>query len=139
MKISEKTVNCIKKTYSRVKFGVKCGEGKMKGFEGQRSDIKQGCRLTAHLFNIYTDGSAGYISEGNFRAPITGRKTIQGLLFADDLAISSFTITGLEKAINQAVKYCKDWNLKCNLKKSKTLVFTKGRMLKKKERWIMKD
>jgi hypothetical protein len=45
---------------------------------------------------------------------------------------------GLQKAINQAVKYCKDWNLKCNLKKTKILVFKKEDRLKN-ERWTSND
>jgi hypothetical protein len=48
-----------------------------------------------------------------------------GLLFADDLAVSSFRSNGLQKEIDQIVRYCKEWNLKCNLSKSKTVVFKK--------------
>jgi hypothetical protein len=34
------------------------------------------------------------------------QQLILGLLFADDLAIASFTVNGLEKEIDQVVKYC---------------------------------
>jgi hypothetical protein len=44
--------------------------------------------------------------------------SIPGLMFADDLAIGSFTVNGLQTGIDQIVKYCGDWNLKCNLKKN---------------------
>jgi hypothetical protein len=37
------------------------------------------------------------------------------------------------------VKYCGDWNLKYNLKKTKILVFKKGRKLKKNYKWFMYD
>jgi hypothetical protein len=36
-------------------------------------------------------------------------------------------------------KYCGDWNLKFNLKKTKILVFKKGGKLKKNEKWFMYD
>jgi hypothetical protein len=32
-------------------------------------------------------------------------------------------------------QYCKNWNLKCNLNKFKTMVFKKGGKLKAIERW----
>jgi hypothetical protein len=35
------------------------------------------------------------------------------------------------------VKYCRDWNLKCNFKKTKILVFKNGGKLKRSERWSM--
>jgi hypothetical protein len=60
-------------------------------------------------------------------------------MFADDLAIGSFTVIGLQRRIDQIVKYCGDWNLKYNLKKTKILVFKKGGKLKKNEKWFMYD
>jgi hypothetical protein len=66
-----------------------------------------------------------YISEGNVYAPIIGQMSIPGLLFADDLAIGSLTVNGLQKGIDQVVKYCTDWNLKCNLKNTNILVLRK--------------
>jgi hypothetical protein len=80
-----------------------------------------------------------YISEGDVHAPVIGKMSIPGLMFADDLAIGSFTVNGLQRGIDQIVKYYNDWNLKCNLKKTKILVFKKGGKLKKKERWFMYD
>jgi hypothetical protein len=59
------------------------------------------------------------ISEGNVHAPVIGKTSIPGLLFADDLAIGSFTVNGLQTVIAQTVKYCGDWNLKYNLKRPK--------------------
>jgi hypothetical protein len=55
-------------------------------------------------------------------------------MFADNLTIGSFTVNGLQRGIDQIVKYFGDWNLKCNLKKTKILVFEKGGKLKKKEK-----
>jgi hypothetical protein len=61
--------------------------------------------------------------------------TIPGLLFADDLAFASFTINGLQKAVDQVTSYCKEWSLKCNLNKTKIVVFKKGGKLKRGESW----
>jgi hypothetical protein len=46
------------------------------------------------------------------------------LLFAaDDLAVGSFTVNGQQKGTDKVVKYCRDLNLRCDLKKDKILVF----------------
>jgi hypothetical protein len=71
------------------------------------------------------------MNNGDLRAPITGKRTVPGLLFAGDLAISSFSIKRLLKAIDKVVKYCSDWNLSCDLKKSKMFVFKRRARLKK--------
>jgi hypothetical protein len=53
-----------------------------------------------------------YISEGNVHAPVIGKMSVPGLMFADSLAIGSFTVNGLQRGTDQIVKYCSDWNLK---------------------------
>jgi hypothetical protein len=57
-----------------------------------------------------------YISEGNVYAPVIGKVSISGLLFADDLAIGLLTINRLQTGTDQIVKYCIEWNLKKNEK-----------------------
>jgi hypothetical protein len=90
------------------------------------------------LFNIFISDIIDYISEGNVHAPVIGKMLIPGLL-ADDLAIGSFTVYGLQRGIDQILKYCSDWNLIRNLKKTKILFFKKGGKLKKKDKWFMHD
>jgi hypothetical protein len=68
---------------------------------------------------FFIDDVICYISEGNAHAPAIGKMSIPGLLFAEYLAIESFIVNGLQKGIDQVVKYCRDWHLKCNLKKTK--------------------
>jgi hypothetical protein len=53
------------------------------------------------------------------------------------LAIGTFTVNGMQKAIDQIVKYCEDRRVKCNLNKTKIIVFKKGGRLKKNKRWTM--
>jgi hypothetical protein len=80
-----------------------------------------------------------YISENNKHAPVTGMTTIPELLFAGNLAFSPFTDNGLETATDEVTKYCREWNLKCNLNKTKILLFEKVGKLKKDERWAVND
>jgi hypothetical protein len=48
-------------------------------------------------------------------------------------------ISVLQKAINQAAKYCRHWNLKCNLNKPPILVFYQAGKLKTNNRWNIDD
>jgi hypothetical protein len=73
------------------------------------------------VFNIFINDIVEYINGDNSHAPSIGQITIQGLLFADDLALSSFTSNGLQKGIDKMVRYCKE----CNLRKYKIVVFKK--------------
>jgi hypothetical protein len=61
------------------------------------------------LFNIFIHL---YISENNPQAPETGTTAIAELIFAGDLACSSFTINGLQKATDHVTKFCREWDLK---------------------------
>jgi hypothetical protein len=119
--------------YDGIKSCVKCGEDVMTDFIEQERGVRQVCSLSPYLFNIFIDDIMDYISKDNLHAPVIGITAIPGLLFADDLAFS-FTIHSLQKTIDQVLKYCIEWQLKCNLSKTKILVCKKGGKLKKDEK-----
>jgi hypothetical protein len=76
-----------------------------------------------------------YISKDNLHAPVIAMIAIPRLLFADDLAFS-FTINSLQKTIDQVIKYCREWKLKCNLHKTTILLCKKCGTLKNDEKWF---
>ena len=50
---------------------------------------------------------------------------ISSLLFADDLGIFSLTKNGLQEKLDFLEKYCRQWDLNLNLKKTKVIIFNK--------------
>jgi hypothetical protein len=64
---------------------------------------------------------------------------IPELLFTDDLPVGSFALNGYQKGIDKVVKYCRDSNLICSLKKTKILIFKEGENFMKNEKWFMHD
>jgi hypothetical protein len=55
------------------------------------------------MFNIFIDDIIDCNSKDNQHTPVIGMTTIPGLLFADDSAFSSFTVNGLQKAVDQVL------------------------------------
>jgi hypothetical protein len=117
--VSENMVNCIRIMYECTKFCVKCGENEVTTFAPQTTGVRRGCSLSPYLFNIFINSIMEYINVDNAHALSIRRTTIPGVLFADDLAISSFASNGKQKEIDQIVRYYKEWNLS----KSKTALF----------------
>ena len=60
-------------------------------------------------------------------------------MFADDTAIFSETIEGLQIGINSVSDYCKKWGITVNVEKTKIVVFKKGGRLAKSEKWSYRD
>jgi hypothetical protein len=54
-------------------------------------------------------------------------------MYADDIVIFSTSPEGLQNKLNSLEKYCADWGMKVNIKKTKIIIFNKaGRTIKKK-------
>jgi hypothetical protein len=56
--------------------------------------------------------------------------TIPVLLHAEEVAVSSYTINGLQQWTDTKEIFCKIYSLKCILKETKERVFKKGRKIK---------
>ena len=57
------------------------------------------------------------------------------LMFADDIACISDTISGLQKQLNILSIYCATYKLQVNIDKTKVLIFKKGGQLSRREKW----
>jgi len=63
---------------------------------------------------------------------------IKLLMFADDMAIFSTTIKGLQEGIDNLSEYCTKWGLTVNILKTKIVIFRKGGKIGAKEKWNFK-
>lgn len=88
----------------------------------QETDVRLSCILGPYLFNIFTDGITACISEENPHLQAVEKQIILPLLLIDDMAIGTFIISGLLGVMDQTMTYCKQWNVKCNLNKTKVMV-----------------
>jgi hypothetical protein len=101
-RVSENMVS-IKKMYEGTIFCVNCEDDRVKGSVEQRGVVRQGCSLSPRLFDVCTYDAVDYINEGNNHASAAGKLSVAGLLVADDLAISSFTVNGLQKGVDGTI------------------------------------
>ena len=58
------------------------------------------------------------------------------LMFADDVALLSDTVFGLQRQFNLLCGFCKEKKLRVNIPKTKVVVCKNGTMLSRCENWI---
>ena len=99
--------------------------------------LKQGDILSTMFFNLFINDLPMQLEKHNTQSeesesPELFNTQISSLLFADDLAIFSLTKNGLQEKLDILEKYCRQWDLNLNLKKTKVIIFNKqGNTIKK--------
>ena len=99
--------------------------------------LKQGDILSTTFFNLFIndlpmilENQKTHLEED--KNPDLFKTRISSLLFADDLAIFSLTQNGLQEKLDILEKYCRQWDLELNLKKTKVMIFNKqGSVIRK--------
>lgn len=85
---------------------------------------EQGHPLSPDLFKLFIrDLSSAFNSIGDY--PYLNETLINHLLWADDLVLLALDQESLQKNIDILSKFCTDWGLSINIKKTKTVVFGK--------------
>jgi hypothetical protein len=72
------------------------------------------------LFNIFANGIIAYISDEKAYEQAVEKQIISGLLSGDNLATGPLPPQQFTK---MTMKYCKQWNVKCNFNTTKVMVF----------------
>jgi hypothetical protein len=95
---------------------------KISSFFNLEREVKQGDSLIPILFNCFTNDLHDIFD--NTCIPLGLEKSkVASLSFADDLVILSNTSEGLQNSLNKLEKYCYDWQLTVNTKKTKVMIF----------------
>ena len=99
--------------------------------------LKQGDILSIIFFNLFINDLPMLLEKHSTQSeeskpPELFNTEINSLLFANDLAIFSLTKNELQEKLDFLEKYCRQWDLSLNLKKTKVIIFNKqGNTIKK--------
>ena len=132
-----KLYKALQGIYKQVKAQVRSSAGLSESFQCPNG-LKQGCMLSPALFTLFINEFAELIENSGIPGIQIFPEDIQILilLFADDIALISDTITGLQKQLNILYDYCMESKLVVNIKKTKVMVYKKGGQISKYEKWF---
>ena len=87
--------------------------------------VKQGCPASPLLFSLYLDELEKLLEEAaaDIDCPRLTGILLAILLFADDIALFSYSASGLQKQLDILSSFCAKRGLTVNVKKTKILVF----------------
>jgi hypothetical protein len=124
--VSSKLVKAIQSMYSVVKTCVRFNANLSHVFDSNIG-VKQGDPSSSLLFLFFINDIMS-----NINSNIDGIFTINELklyilLFADDAVLFAHTPQALQSMLNDLQNYCDAWGLKVNTKKTKVMIFEKGR------------
>ena len=102
---------------------VKWGDSYSEWFE-LKAGVRQGGVLSPDFYSIYINGlmiKLKALDKGCYYANLFAA----ALLYADDMALLSPSIRGLQCLLDACASYCEEWDVCLNTKKSKNLFFGK--------------
>ena len=108
--------------YSNDKSAVKINNKLTQSFTCY-AGVKQGCMLSPTLFNLYLSDLPKSLNTTSSTDIMLGDKSINCLLYADDLVIFSRSAKSLQIILNKLESFCKNADLSVNLDKTKIMVF----------------
>ena len=123
--INGKFYQLIQNIYSKSSCFIKLGQKRTKTFDYNRG-VRQGCIISPFLFNLYLNELPKLLDTTPHNDPIflpNGSK-LSSLLYADDLVLLSHSRKGLQNNLNAISKFCKEWKMIVNERKSKTMIFS---------------
>ena len=89
-----------------------------------KAGVCQGGVLSPDFYSIYVDDLVAILQKSNIGCYIRG-KFAAALFYADDMAIMSPSIRGLQRLLDICDNYCREWDICLNSKKTKCMFFGK--------------
>ena len=87
--------------------------------------MRQGGLLSPDLYSIYVDELIVQLQALGKGCHLLG-KFAAAIFYADDMAVLSPSVRGLQKILDVCSAYCSEWDIKLDTKKSKNLFFCSG-------------
>ena len=109
--------------YDGLRCRVKWGESYSPWFS-ITAGVRQGGVLSPDFYCIYVDGLLQQLKQLKKGCHFMGHFAA-ALFYADDMCILSPSIKGLESLLSVCEKYCAQWDINLNAKKSRNLYFGK--------------
>ena len=115
---------CIQSIYEQDEACVLTQAGLTEAFRCT-AGVKQGCPASPLLFGLYIDELEAQLKADSDRtdAPKLLDILVAILLFADDIALMSYSPAGLQHQLSILAKFCGDRGLNVNVSKTKIVVF----------------
>lgn len=128
--IGGKLYNVISDMYSKSSACIKLTNGNTSYFETDIG-VKQGCVISPTLFNIFLNDIPNIFDTEKSGPVFIHEKLLNCLMYADDIALISSSEEGLQHCLDKLDKYCNEWKLSVNCKKTKVIIFNKsGKIIK---------
>ena len=90
-----------------------------------RAGVRQGGVLSPNFYGLYVDDLFSILELSGIGCYYL-KRFAAALMYADDLAVIAPSLKSLQKLPLFCEKYCFDWDIKLNAKKTKNLWFGKG-------------
>ena len=134
--IKGKLYQCVMSMYESVKARVRCG-GSLTECINCTTGVKQGDVCSPVLFSLFiNEVTKEVVDNGRHGASfINDALQLFILLLADDIALISETIIGLQSQLNSLHRSASALQLNINMSKSNIIVFRKGGYLARREQW----
>ena len=135
--VQGRMLNMLRGMYQSVKSCVRCSGGEFTDYFECLQGLKQGCLCSPILFSYFINQLANDIIEGGSHGIqlLPNQIELFLMLFADDLALMSSTVAGLQNQLNLLGESSQKLGLKVSTEKTKIVVFRKGGHLGVGEQW----
>ena len=132
LNVSSKCINIFKDMYKKMKLTLH--DDAENRYFSSNVGLLQGESTSPLLFSLFVNDLENSLPDEKVGINVVNI-LIKLLMFADDMAIFSTTIEGLQAGIDNLSKYCSKWGLTVNIIKTKIVIFRRGGKVGEKEKW----